>query len=61
LWSKDDLGKNVRPYPKTNQNRRSARGVAQVVEHLPSKHGALSSPPKKIHILYDSIDMKCIE
>jgi hypothetical protein len=32
-----DLGKNAKPYLKNNYNKR-AGGVAQVIEHLPTKY-----------------------
>jgi hypothetical protein len=35
------LGINVRSYPKNNQSEKYW-GVIQVVEHIPSKHKALS-------------------
>jgi hypothetical protein len=38
------LDKNSRSYPKINQSTRT-RGMAQVVECLPSKHKALRSTP----------------
>jgi hypothetical protein len=38
------LSKKVRPNLKNNQGKR-ARGMAQAVEYLPSKHKALSSSP----------------
>jgi hypothetical protein len=33
----------MRPYLKNTQHKKGLGGVAQVVEHLPSKHEALSS------------------
>jgi hypothetical protein len=35
----------VRPYLKNTQHKKRAGGVAQMVQHLPSKHKALSSNP----------------
>jgi hypothetical protein len=39
-----NLGKNVRPYLKSNQGKKGWV-VAQMVEHLVSKHEALNSNP----------------
>jgi hypothetical protein len=33
----------MRPYPKNKLKAKRTGGMAQVVEHLPSKHKALSS------------------
>jgi hypothetical protein len=38
-----DPGKTVRPYLKNKLNLKGLKGMAQVVEHLPSKCNALSS------------------
>jgi hypothetical protein len=40
-----DPGKTVRPYLKNKLNLKGLKGMAQVVEHLPSKCNALSSKP----------------
>jgi hypothetical protein len=50
--------KNVRPYPQ-NTKEQKARGMAQMVEHLPCKHEALTVKPeyhqkKKKFFLYFS-------
>jgi hypothetical protein len=59
--------KNKRPYPK-NTKAKMATGMAQVIEHLPKKHEALSSKPgtthththTHIHIKKDMLECKYI-
>jgi hypothetical protein len=46
LWSEAGLGKSRRPYLKNKlKAKERTRGIAQVLEHLPSKLEILSSIP----------------